>query len=204
MQQLDTHTDAQLDAELTVALRELRMADFHHLGDEADRRLAARHARLAQPEALHAAARWYAANGIHVFPCEPAGKRPITRNGFKDATTNLPQIDRWWTDTPTANIGVPTGGRFDVIDIDGPPGYRSLGLLREEGKLPPVRGWVGTPRGGMHAYIRPTGDGNAAGFRKGLDFRGKGGYVVAPPSIGPNGRRYDWLEPLNLTALAAA
>lgn len=226
--QLAELTDVQLDVALTDALRELRMADFHLLGDEADRRLATRHTRLAQPEALHAAARWYAANGIAVFPCAPRSKAPLIKaahppgdpqratcrgecgrlgHGLYDATTDLTQIDTWWNATPTANIATPTGHRFDVIDIDvddeqGHAGYQSLGLLRQEGKLPTVHGWVATPRGGMHAYIRPTGDGNASKFRPGLDFRGAGGYVLAPPSVGANGRRYDWLEPLHLPGLA--
>jgi hypothetical protein len=57
---------------------------------------------------------------------------------------------------------------------------------------------VYTPRGGRHLYVAPSGDGNAANFRPGLDYRGAGGYVVAPPSIGPNGKRYDWITPLAL------
>lgn len=199
--QLHQYTDQQLDLELNRALRELRMADFHRLGDEANRRLAATKARLTQPDAIPAAARWYAANGIAVFPCEPAGKRPLTSHGFKDATTDLERVTAWWQAAPNANIGVPTGRLFDVIDIDGPPGYQSLGRMREEGLLPTTYGWAGTPRGGMHAYIRPTGDGNAANFRPGIDFRGIGGYVIAPPSAGPGERRYTWLEPLNIAEL---
>lgn len=198
-----TLTDQQLDTELDRALAELRMADFHTLGDEADRRLADKRARLARPEALLVAARWYAGHHIAVFPCEPGGKRPLTRNGFKDATTDLEQIERWWAATPQANIGLPTGRRFDVIDIDGPDGYRSFGLMREEGILPPVLAWAATPRGGQHAYILPTGDGNAANVRPGVDYRGRGGYVIAAPSIGPTGARYDWLTPLNPTELQA-
>lgn len=197
-----TLTDTQLEHELTRALRELRMADFHTLAAEADRRMADKQARLAQPGALHGAARWYAANGIAVFPCEPGGKRPATARGFKDATTDLDQVDRWWTANPHANIGLPTGRRFDVIDIDGPPGYRSFGTMREQNLLPPVLAWAATPRGGQHAYIRPTGDGNAANLRPGVDYRGAGGYVVAAPSI-VNGNRYDWLTPINPTELPA-
>lgn len=201
--QLTNLNDRQLDVELTEALRDLRMADFHAFATEADQRLAARQARLTQPGALAAAARWYAANGILVFPCEPGGKRPLTTHGFKDATTRLGQIGRWWTATPAANIGLPTGHQFDVIDIDGIDGYQSLGVMRGDGILPAALGWAATPRGGMHLYIRPTGDGNAANFRPGIDYRGAGGYVVAPPSAGATGRRYDWLEPLNVTELTA-
>ena len=216
-------TDPQLDAAMSRALTELRMADFHALGDEADRRLAAAHERLSRPSALAAAARWYAGAGVAVFPCRPRGKAPLLRaahpagnplrmdcrgacgapgHGLYDATTDVDQVARWWSEHPQANIGVPTGGRFDVIDVDGPRGYVSLGHLGEEGALPADLGWVVTPRGGMHLYCTPTGDGNATGVRPGIDYRGLGGFVVAPPSIGANGRRYEWLEPLDLSGLA--
>lgn len=219
-----TLTDTQLDRELTEALRELRMADFHTLADEADRRLADKRTRLAQPSALHAAARWYAAVGIAVFPCKPRGKAPLLKavhpgtdplratchgdcgqlgHGLYDATVDLQQIDKWWAACPQANIGIRTGLRFDVIDIDGVTGYRSFGVMREEGLLPSPLAWAATPRGGMHMFIAPTGDGNAAELRPGIDYRGAGGYVVAAPSIWENGRRYDWLEPLNVAELPA-
>ena len=57
---------------------------------------------------------------LPVFPCQPKGKKPLTANGFKDATTDLQQIRIWWSKTPQANIGIPTGRRsgFDALDID--------------------------------------------------------------------------------------
>jgi len=192
-----TLTDEQLDQAMTAALRALRMDEFERLATESDRRQADLARRLEQPGALQAAARWYAEQGLAVFPCQPGGKAPITRHGFQDATTDLDMIRGWWKTNPAANIGLPTGGRYDVIDVDGPPGYQSLADLRENGQLPSWAGRVATPRGGMHLYIEPTGDGNAAGFRPGLDYRGLGGYVIAPPSRGLGGRRWEWLNPLN-------
>jgi hypothetical protein len=41
---------------------------------------------------LPSAARWYAQHGISIFPCEPRGKVPLTRHGFKDATTDQRRI----------------------------------------------------------------------------------------------------------------
>lgn len=139
-------------------------------------------ARLAAPGALLAGALWYAKGGIAVFPLKPGGKQPATTHGFKDATTDPDQIRAWWTATPAANIGIPTGHRFDVVDIDLPHGYLSLGELRGQDLIPEIRGRVITASGGAHLYIDPTGDGNSAGLRPGVDYRGAGGYVVAPPS----------------------
>lgn len=153
-------------------------------------------ARWAAPDLMLRSALWYAAKGWPVFPCRPGLKVPATRNGFKDATVDPSQIAAWWNAVPTYNIGLPTGIWADVIDIDGPAGYQSLADMRDEGVLDEftVLGRAATPRGGRHIYISPTGDGNAAGVRSQIDFRGRGGFVVAPPSVGANGRRYTWLE----------
>lgn len=169
---------------------------------EVDAHDATREARLTRPGALKGAAEWYAANGIAVFRLQPCDKKPFPGSrGFKDATTNLAQVRAWWTATPDANIGIPTGHGFDVIDIDPPAGPLSLLELRDADVVPEVIGRVITPRCGDHLYVRASGDGNTAGLLPGIDYRGLGGYVVAPPSIGPNGVRYTWTRPLDLAAL---
>lgn len=113
-------TDQQLDQQIQDALSRLDMDTFNALCDEGERRNAERHRRLSAPEALANAARWYASQGIPVFPLMPGEKKPFPGGrGFKDATTDLRQVERWWTVHPQANIGLPTGGLFDVIDIDG-------------------------------------------------------------------------------------
>ena len=132
---------------------------------------------------LRAAALGLAARGIDVFPCRPRGKAPATRSGFHDATTDAGQVAAWWSDDrPALNIGVPTGMRFDVIDVDPPHGAASLAELEAAGLIPTVVMRVETPRGGLHLYIRPTGDGCTTGLLPGIDYRGRGGYVLAPPS----------------------
>ncbi len=146
--------------------------------------------RQDAPKPLRKVALWYAQQGWPVFPLLPGHKEPHVRNGFKGATTDLDRIDRWWKEHPDSNIGLATGVRFDVIDVDGPQGIKSLAEMRE-GTLPDVHGRVATPRG-LHLYILPTGDGNTAGIRPGIDFRGKGGYVVAPPSR-IDLKTYSWL-----------
>lgn len=196
-------SDADLDEAMSVALRAENYDEFERLAVESDRRTAERETRLSAPDALARAAEWYTSRGVAVFPILPRDKRPFPGSrGFKDATADIGQVRAWWRRYPDANIGAPTGITFDVIDVDGPPGYQSLADLKETGSVPPLIGRAITPRGGRHLFITPTGDGNAAGFRRGLDYRGAGGYVVLAPSVGPNGNRYDWIEPLHLGATA--
>ena len=162
-----------------------------------DAEQARRQQRLAAPGALGIAARWYAKRGLAVFPLVPGGKRPMTAHGLHDATTDLDAVQRWWLATPNANIGLRTGLRYDVIDVDGPAGYLSLDTLREAGLLPDILGTVVTPRG-THLYVAPSGDGNTAGLRPGIDYRGQSGYVVAPPSRREDGAAWAWAQPLEL------
>lgn len=143
---------------------------------------------------LGGAAVWYAERGHLVFPLRPGQKVPATPHGFKDATTDVEIVRRWWLAEPTYNIGLATGHRFDVIDVDGEAGTESLLDLDGEGLTPATYGLVRTPRG-FHLYILPTGDGCATAVRPGIDYRGVGGYVVAPPSI-VEGNGYRWLDPL--------
>lgn len=147
----------------------------------------------------------YAARGWHVFPLKPRGKAPLTRDGFKSATTDVDQVQRWWAQWPDANIGIATGasGLF-VVDVDvadGKPGLESLAALTARG-LPPTE-TVRTGTGGQHLYFRGEGRSSAGKLAPGIDTRGRGGYVVAPPSVHPNGQRYQ-LEPGSREAIADA
>jgi hypothetical protein len=188
----------------TLAARYVKACEAGNIGlrarleDELEAQGRAANERLERPGALLAAALWYAKRGIAVFPCEPRGKRPLTAQGFKDASLSADVIQGWWAKWPTANIGAPTGLTFDVIDVDGGEG---VGAIYGEGgpTLPPEIGHVLTTRaGGHHIYIAPTGRGNKAGFLPNVDYRGAGGYVILPPSIGANGRRYMWTRPLQV------
>ena len=155
----------------------------------------------APPRMLAAALR-YADWGWPVFPLKTGSKTPATPHGFKDATTDPDRITTWWTRHPGNNIGIPTGHAFDVIDIDVPQGPLSYSALLERenphtgiGPIPDVHGQVATSSGGLHLYIPATGAGNRAALLPGIDIRGVGGYVVAPPStLGPPGRAWSWIS----------
>lgn len=143
-----------------------------------------------------------------VFPLATNSKAPAIPKskggkGFKQATTDVERLKVWWRRHETHNIGLATGHMFDVIDVDtkdnkgnrSPVGVQSfMKLLETQHDLPECHGIAVTGSGGTHLYVKATGKGNFAGIRPGVDYRGMGGYVVAPPStLGAPGRSYTWL-----------
>ena len=145
---------------------------------------------------LPKAAALYAEWGWRTFPLKPGTKVPATRHGFKEATADAETVAAWWRQNPAYNIGLATGGLFDVIDVDTktrPTGYQSLARLEDAGALPDTHGRVLTTSNGLHLYVLPSGMKNGAGILPGIDARGAGGYVVAPPSV-VDGKPYMWLE----------
>jgi hypothetical protein len=157
---------------------------------------------------LLTAALAYARHGIPVLPvhtpgpaggcscdqgvrCERPGKHPRLRHGLTEASTDPRQIELWWSHWPTANIGLRTGIAMDVADVDSTEGRE--GLLHLLGGTMPPGPRVRTGGGGWHFWFRPTGFGNRVRLLPGLDWRGVGGYVVAPPSRHLRGD-YRWLH----------
>lgn len=148
---------------------------------------------------LRESALHYAEQGFAVFPLIPREKKPATTNGFKDATTDLKQISFWWDMDPNYNIGIATGkpsSGLVVIDIDNGHGGNGSDSLRDWEKqnhnLPDTCTAL-TGSGGVHLYYRDTEEyRNKAGILDSVDVRGDGGYIVAPPSVHPNGSIYEW------------
>ena len=132
----------------------------------------------------------YARAGMAVFPCVPGEKRPLTEHGLTDATADPARIASWWRRWPQANIGLPTGrsGGFDVLDIDVHPGGSGFPALRRARHAGLVDGWavlIRSPSGGVHLYfpVEPEREQRSWALPSAhVDFRGAGGYVIAPPS----------------------
>ncbi len=149
-----------------------------------------------------AAALTYAARGWPVFPCQWQGaerKRPLIAGGFREASTDRAQIERWWQRWRRALIGFATGRRSGVVvvDIDRKAGVDGFDTLDELGAaILPVTPMVHTASGGLHLYfqapdceIRNTAGARGRGLGAGLDIRGDGGYVIAPSP--ESGYRWD-------------
>jgi hypothetical protein len=141
------------------------------------------------PPSLPPALLPYLTRGVSLFPVR--GKRPCTRNGFKDASRDLEQWTRWAEEFPGCGWAAPTGesNGFDVLDAD------TLEAVAEgEARLPPGPR-VRTGGGGMHFYVRHVpGARNWAKRRPGFDYRAEGGYVVLAGSIHESGQPYEWVE----------
>lgn len=164
-------------------------------------------------------ARWYARRGIAVFPCHTIengacscgkacsspGKHPvgsIVPHGVSDATTDLQTIDQWWSLFPDANIGLATGvlSGIVVVDIDPGKGGEDSWLNLENLHEPVDNTWlVQTGSGGFHFYFRADDAirNSASMVGPGIDVRGDGGYVIAPPSRHASGNAYRWSDEFN-------
>jgi Bifunctional DNA primase/polymerase, N-terminal len=156
------------------------------------------HQRTFSAEALPNMLEWacrYGAHGTPVFPCNehagPTAKAPYTRNGFKDATTDLDQIIDWWTRWPNAMIGRPVPLDQICLDIDPRNGGDRWALIEMAGVELPTTPMVLSGRydGGHHLfYQRPPGRLTGGRLPKGVDLRvGGKHYTIVPPSIHPDG-----------------
>ncbi len=172
------------------------------------------------------AALYYAKLGLRVFPvhsmrdgacscggqpkCRP-GKHPRVNHWPNSATTDENQIRRWWTQWPDANIGIATGPESGVwvLDLDGPKGIADLAAMEAQNGPVPKTVSAATGGGGRHLYFKypkdiRVGSGSKKRSGKAIDFRGAGGYIIAPPSNHHSGRSYDWETPPGVLAFAEA
>lgn len=147
------------------------------------------------------AAAKYAGRGWAVLPLSKRNKIPAIKGGCKSASEDVRQTRAWWAQNPEHNVGIATGSPsrgLVVIDLDvdedkGEDGYETLRLWeREHGELPETVTAI-TGRGGIHMYYQcNTPIGCSVNSDLAVDIRGDGGFVVAPPSVHPNGRAYEW------------
>ena len=130
--------------------------------------------------------------GFEVFPLRPRGKTPLTAHGHLDATTAGAVIRSWWERWPQVNVGLAIPRGLVVVDIDDPTAL--LRLKAEDRELPAtVKSTTGR---GFHLFYRTEAEiRNAVQLFRGIDLRGVGGYIVAPPSVHPTGACYRWEVP---------
>lgn len=166
----------------------------------------------SRSERLGESALEYASRGWPVLPLRGKQKTPLTQHGLLEATTDETVIAAWWERWPNANIGLRTGVAFDVLDLDGPraienlrrrfaPDYRHTGPVASTGKGYHLLFGVTNAKSGAHLGStdrRLDPETKQIADPTYIDFRGQNGYIVAPPSIHPNGHRYEWVKPPTL------
>ena len=156
-----------------------------------------------------AAALEYARRGWSVFPVAFKGKHPLTDHGFYDASQDEAIIKGWVRRYSQFNTAIRTGRESNVLVLDVDPdkgGDKSLEkLIRQYGPLPDTL-WCHTGGGGRHFYLLYPGpirvSSKVPGY-PGLDIKGDGGYVVAPPSMHASGNTYRWEVDWRTTPLAS-
>ncbi len=156
----------------------------------------------------------YAERGWKVFPlhtaradacscgntsCTSTAKHPHIKEWQKYCSSQPNDVREWWQKWPDANIGLATGSAsgFFVLDVDPRHGGKESlqKLVKQNGMFPKTLA-SNTGGGGYHLFfkepeIKIT---NRVNLLPGIDIRGDGGYIVAPPSIHKSGLRYSWMR----------
>ena len=138
---------------------------------------------------------------LALVPIAEEGKRPLTTNGCRDATSSRRTIRKWFADWPYANVAVATGSASMLLVLDVDPrhgGAETLARLEEKlGPLPDT--WRShTSRGGKHLFfqwpsvLRLTRDTGGKLLGAGIDVLGNSSYAILPPSVHPTGHVYRW------------
>ncbi|PKN34178.1 MAG: hypothetical protein CVU61_09535 [Deltaproteobacteria bacterium HGW-Deltaproteobacteria-19] len=147
----------------------------------------------------------YAGRGYSVIPVGRDKRSYISWTDFQKRCARVEEIRAWWTKWPGAMIGIVTGevSGVLVIDCDTREAYESVQKLLPDALLLPI---AKTPRGWHLWFQYPKGSGITVGtnIMPGVDFRGEGGYIIAPPSINAEGKHYTWQEGLSLDEVAPA
>lgn len=151
-----------------------------------------------EPEALS-----YLAKGLTVIPVKgrygkslDEAKRPLVQwQKWQGRKPDDNVVKGWFAQKPDADLGLLTGPTNGILalDIDGERGYKSL----EHKELPDT--WINLTRRGQHHIYKWDDRLNSVattkvGILDGVDIRGKGGYIVAPPSVGVGDFEYKWKE----------
>jgi len=131
--------------------------------------------------------------------CSEVGKHPRLAAWPRLAASDPATVRGWWRRWPDANLALATGRRFDVLDLDGDQGVEALRAALHIAPWEHPGPVARSGGGGWHLLYAPSGLGNRVKLLAGVDWRGQGGLVVAPPSRHPSGGRYAWVRPLAAT-----
>ena len=131
--------------------------------------------------------------------CGSPAKHPKVAGGLTNATTDRNVVAEWWRRWPAANVGIRTGRESGLVVIDIDPAHGGANALADlEATNGAVGGWrVSTGSGGQHRWFAHPGRmvrNSAGSIGTGIDVRGDGGYIIAPPSRHISGGEYRWVD----------
>ena len=167
---------------------------------------------IIQPDTIYNAALAYAEINWHVLPvhapmgngcscfikgCTSIGKHPVFKGGWKIASIDPNQIKEWFDKGLKRNLAIATGAisGIYILDVDGREGEEALRKLEAKYDQLPATASVITGRG-RHLYFKSPPEKipcSAGTLGRGLDIRGDGGFIIAPPSLHHSGARYEWI-----------
>lgn len=141
----------------------------------------------------------YREKGFSIIPVKGNKKPFIPWIELQERKATPEEINQWWKKWPSANIGIVTGriSGIVVIDVDEPQGLEAIQeYIPDSLTIPTCK----TPRDGQHLYFKAPKEtmGNNSRVIPGCDFRGEGGYIIAPPSMNGKGQAYEWFDGLSL------
>src|SRR5258708_33276549 len=135
----------------------------------------------------------YRQMGWSVIPLKANDKLPVNKwADYQKRHATDQEINEWWNNDKNYNVGIITGAisNLAVVDADGDAGIKTIGL---RGFISPFTVLTGS---GKQLYYKYGGNHNTCKTLVGIDTRGEGGYVAAPPSVHPNGMPYRWASPI--------
>ena len=134
-----------------------------------------------------------------VIPMRALDKRPLIKwLEYQRRLATANEINKWYRKWPTANVGIVTGAISGLVVLDIDPrhgGEQSLAQWEKVYEPLPLTLEARTGGGGRHLYFQHPGGviHNRVGIAPGIDLRGDGGCVVAPPSMHSSGEAYTWV-----------
>ena len=149
----------------------------------------------------------YLKRGISIVPQISGEKRPaVAWSEYQLQSAPIEVVHSWYFMQPDAGMFAVLGpvSKLLVIDVDGPDGHQALvAKLGSIPRAPMVISGSGKPSR-YHLYFRHPGldaGAKATPWHAQLEFRGRGGLVVMPPSMHQSGNPYVWADGLSFDDL---
>ncbi|MCD0452236.1 bifunctional DNA primase/polymerase [Actinocorallia sp. API 0066] len=140
--------------------------------------------------------------------CPDPAAHPVSAAWGIQATTDPETLTRWWSHRPTANVILPTGRVFDVIDVPATRGQAALAAMTAANIPTGPVAKIGEDR--LLFFVATRGNPadedewwschldstpETIADNPGMRWHCRDSYVVAPPSTLPTGREVTWLRP---------